>query len=126
MVSRKVRVVENSPICRKYDFFGFYDTSVKELSICTSNITKYDSTSKNISETLLHESVHVAQSCKTNFKYLSPFGINEKVLKLSYGKEQDLKKVLEYDPMLKNIDREAFWMEDKPEKVRYVVKKYCF
>ena len=45
---------------------------------------------------------------------------------LSYQKEQDLKKVIAFDSRLKNIDREAFWMEDKPEKVKYVIQKYCF
>jgi hypothetical protein len=24
------------------------------------------------------------------------------------------------------IEQEAFWMEDKPDKVKYVVQKYCF
>jgi hypothetical protein len=125
-VSQKVQVVENSPICQKYDFFGYYDTSQKKLSICTSTIKKHSSVSKNVSETLLHESIHVAQSCKTNFKYLTSFGINPSIMKLTSSKEEDLKKVITYDSRLKIIDREAFWMEDKPEKVKYVIQKYCF
>ena len=40
MVSNKVRVVENAPVCRKYDIFGFYDTATKVLTICTSKIKK--------------------------------------------------------------------------------------
>jgi hypothetical protein len=27
---------------------------------------------------------------------------------------------------IKNIEHEAFWMEDKPNMVKYVIKKYCF
>jgi hypothetical protein len=126
LISKKIQVVENSPICQKYDFFGFYDTLQKKLSICTSTIKTYNSISKNVSETLLHESVHVAQSCKTNFKYLTSFGINPSIMKLSSSKEEGLNKVIKYDYKLKFIDREAFWMEDKPEKVKYVIQKYCF
>jgi hypothetical protein len=126
MISKKVRVVENSSICRKYDVFGFYNASQKTLSICTDKIKSYPSIEKNVNETLLHESVHVAQSCRTNFRYLTPFGINSSSMYLNYQKEADLKKVIAFDRNLKNIDREAFWMEDKPEKVKYVIQKYCF
>ena len=125
LVSKKVRVVENAPICRKYDIFGFYDTKIKVLSICTDRIKLRGNIENNIKETLLHESVHVAQSCKTNFRYLTPFGINPSSMYLNYQKENDLKKVISFDHTLKYIDREAFWMEDKPEKVNYVLKKYC-
>jgi ABC-type methionine transport system ATPase subunit len=126
MVSNKVRVVENAPICKKYDIFGFYNTAVKLLTICTSKLKQSSDPQTNVNETLMHESVHVAQSCKTKFAFLDSFGINPSLMSLSYQKEQDLKKVIAFDSRLKNVDREAFWMEDKPEKVKYVVQKYCF
>ena len=126
MVSNKVRVVENAPICKKYDIFGFYDTVVKVLTICTSKLKQSSDPQTNVNETLMHESVHVAQSCKTRFTFLDSFGINPSFMPLSYQKEQDLKKVIAFDSRLKYIDREAFWMEDKPEKVKYVLQKYCF
>ena len=28
-------------------------------------------------------------------------------------------------PSIRQIENEAFWMEDKPNEVKYVVKKYC-
>jgi len=126
MISRKIRVVENAPVCRKYDIFGFYNASQKTLTMCTSKIKTYDNIEKNINETLMHESTHVAQSCRVNFRYLTPLGINPSSMYLNYQKETDLKKVIAFNPNLKNIDREAFWMEDKPNQVKYVVKKYCF
>jgi len=126
LVSKKVRVVENPPICRQYDFFGFYDSKQKVLSICTSRIKSHGNIENYVSETLLHESVHVAQSCKTNFKYLTPFGINQSSMDLNYQRENDLKKVIAFNTYLREIDREAFWMEDKPNQVKYVLKKYCF
>lgn len=126
LVSKKVRVVENSSICRKYDVFGFYNAPQKTLSICTNKIKSYPNFEKNVNETLLHESVHVAQSCKTNFRYLTHFGIDASSMYLNSQKKADLKKVIAFDARLKYVDMEAFWMEDKPEKVRYVVRKYCF
>ena len=126
MVSKKVRVVENAPICKKYDIFGFYDSTQKTLTMCTEKIKDGENIETYVNETLLHESVHVAQSCKTNFNGLGSFGINSSIMTLNYEKERDLKKVIAFDSRLKHIDREAFWMEDKPEKVKYVVQKYCF
>ena len=126
MVSNKVRVVENAPVCRKYKIFGFYDTTKRVLTMCTDTLKKFENLHTNVNETLMHESVHVAQSCKTKFAFLDSFGINSSLMPLNYQKEQDLKKVIAFDSRLKNVDREAFWMEDKPEKVKYVVQKYCF
>ena len=94
--------------------------------MCTSKIKTHANVETNVQETLSHESVHVAQSCKSNFRYLSSFGINSSSMNLSYYKEIDLKKVISFNPDLKQIDREAFWMEDKPEKIKQVLKKYCF
>jgi hypothetical protein len=126
MVSKKVRVVENAPICRQHDIFGFYSTTKKTLTFCTDKIKTYGNVEYNVFETLLHESAHVAQSCKGNFQELSPFGINSSSMYLNTRRENDLKKVIAYDQNLKQIDREAFWMEDKPSQVKYVLRKYCF
>lgn len=126
MVSKKIRVVENAPICRKYDIFGFYNAPQKTLTMCTNKIQTYSNVEKNVHETLMHESAHVAQSCKTNFRHLAPLGINPSNMYLNYQRENDLKKAIAFNPSLKNIDREAFWMEDKPNQVKYVLKKYCF
>jgi hypothetical protein len=126
LISKKVRVVENAPICRKYDIFGFYSSEQKVLTMCTETIKKFPNLYVNTNETLMHESVHVAQSCKSGFAFLDPFRISSSLMSLSYQKENDLKKVIAFDPRLKDADREAFWMEDKPEKVKYVVQKYCF
>jgi hypothetical protein len=126
MVSKKIRVVENTPICRQYDIFGFYSAPKKTLTFCTSKIKTYNNIETNVLETLLHESVHVAQSCKGNFRDLVPFGINSSSMYLNSRRESDLKKVIAFDYNLKQVDREAFWMEDKPDKVKYVLKKYCF
>jgi len=54
------------------------------------------------------------------------FGINSSALVLTASREQDLKM---FDRVYRNnkaLEREAFWMEDKPNEVLYVVNKYCF
>ena len=38
MISRKVMVVENTPICRKHDIFGFFDSKKNIMTFCTSKI----------------------------------------------------------------------------------------
>lgn len=96
------------------------------MVFCTDKIVSKGNPKYYVNETLFHESVHVAQACKTNFKYLSSFGINYYSMVLNSQRESDLKKVISFDSGLKNIDREAFWMEDKPSKVKYVLQKYCF
>ncbi len=126
MVSQKVRVVENAPVCRQYDIFGFYSAPKKTLTFCTDKIKSYGDVDHYVFETLLHESTHVAQSCKGNFRDLIPFGINPSSMYLTERRETDLKKVVAFDYRLKQVDREAFWMEDKPSQVKYVLQKYCF
>lgn len=126
MVSKKVRLSENTPICMKHNIFGFYDASKKVFSICTNRIKSYGNVREYIEETLFHESVHVAQSCKTKGGYLEPLGISPSKMNLNQRRKTDLKNAIAFDPRVKYIDMEAYWMEDKPEKVKYVIQKYCF
>ena len=58
--------------------------------------------------------------------YLRAFGVKSSAMPLSAAKAAGLGKVLAFDSRLAQIDREAFYMENKPELVKYVVRKYCF
>ena len=116
LVQQKIRIIENSSICKKTTYFGYIDT----------RIIAFGDAARHINETLLHESVHVAQACKTGFRGMRAFGINSSALVLTASREQDLKM---FDRVYRNnkaLEREAFWMEDKPNEVLYVVNKYCF
>lgn len=124
-LNSKIKIIENSHACKQYVIFGFFSARRKELSICTDTIMRYDNSSYLINETFLHEAVHAAQACKTGFRYLTPFGMPRATLQLSAAKEADLRKVIAFDRNLKLTDREAFYMETRPELVRYVVRKYC-
>jgi hypothetical protein len=127
MISKKVKVVENAPICRKYDIYGWYQATNKTLTFCTNKIKSNNNLKYDVNETLYHESAHIAQSCKNNMGWIFPLGINPSNMPLSYNKETDLNTIIStLGSKVKYIEREAFWLEDKPEKVRYYVKKFCF
>jgi hypothetical protein len=124
MISRRVRVVENTPICRKYDIYGWFNINEKTMTICTDRIVSRGESEYYVNETLLHESVHIAQYCKN--KSLTPLGIASSQLQLSSRRNQDVESTVKISgPSVRQIEREAFWMEDKPNEVKYVVKKYC-
>lgn len=125
MVSRKIQVVENAPICRKHDIYGWFDPIKKTLSICTDTIVSRDNVKYYVNETLLHEAVHLAQYCKN--KSFIPLGISSSTMNLSPRRKQDVESAVKISgPSVRQIEMEAFWMEDKPNEVKYVMKKYCF
>jgi hypothetical protein len=124
MISSRIRVVENTPICRKYDIYGWFNVNEKIMTICTDRIVSRGESEYYVNETLLHESVHIAQYCKN--KSLTPLGIAPSQLQLSSRRNQDVESAVKISgPSVRQIEREAFWMEDKPNEVKYVVKKYC-
>lgn len=127
MISQKIRVVENTPICRKEKIYGWFDLDTKTMTFCTKRIVSDGSPTEYINETILHESVHLAQACKMNMAYIEPFGLSKSNTPLSDRREVDLNGTIALSGKKSYfIEREAFWMEDKPNKVRYVLKKYCF
>ena len=54
IISRRIRVVENTPICRKHDIYGWFDSNKKTLTICTDRIISNDNSKYYMNETLLH------------------------------------------------------------------------
>ena len=118
----KFSVKENVEFCRDKKFFGYVDFG-KKFVICTSNIKNSGLDPKfYINETVYHESVHVAHHCK-GYK---PFGISKKDMPLPSNKLQDIKNSVSMSTASSQMEHEAYWMEDSPEKVVYVLKKYCF
>ena len=127
IISRRIRVVENTPICRKHDIYGWYDSNTKTMALCTDRIKSGPNSTYYINETLYHESVHVAQACKTGNKYLKSFGISLSDMPISNNRKNDIKNAVSIaGESVRHLEHEAFWMEDKPDKVKYVVQKYCF
>lgn len=127
MISKKVKVVEDTPICRQYDIYGWYQSNTRTMILCTSRIKSKPGTKKYINETLFHESVHIAQSCKNRMGNMFPLQISPDLMPLSERRQTDLNKtVKEYGNNHLRTEHEAYWMEDKPDKVKYVLQKYCF
>ena len=119
----KYSVRENIGHCRSNkNIFGYADFG-KKFIVCTNNIKKSGFEPEfYINETVYHEAVHVAHLCN-GYK---PFGISLKDMPLPANKLQDVKNSVSASTASAKIEHEAYWMEDKPEKVKYVIQKYCF
>ena len=59
MISRRIRVVENTPICRKHDIYGWFDVIEKTMTICTDRIISNDNSKYYMNETLLLSLIHI-------------------------------------------------------------------
>lgn len=127
LLSRHIRFEENAAVCRKHEVYGWYDSRTNVMTIGTDRVKRGPDSAYYFNETLFHEAVHVAQDCKARKtgQWYAPFGINPSKMKLSERRRADLNTATKMHPENRAIEHEAFWMEDKPEKVRYVLKKYC-
>lgn len=128
LISHKIRIVENAPICRQQDIYGWFNYQNRTLTMCTSRIKSGNTPSYYINETIFHESAHVAQNCKSFFKMnLSPLGVSSKSLTLSGRRYEDWKNSVSVSGGgYGTIEKEAYYLEDKPNKVKYYLKKFCF
>lgn len=114
--SSNYRIKENSAICRNADILGY--KSSDEFIICLNNIKNNVSPVKfYANETVLHEAVHVIQSCKGNI-----LGIPTP---LSQYKNNDVIKSIKISGGSPVYEREAYYLEDKPTEVLKYLKKYC-
>jgi hypothetical protein len=105
-----VVVVENHTICKKYRIDGYTmswrdpDNNLKKNSLVMCNETimqNYNDWVGEINRTLAHEAVHVSQMCKSNDGYIRPLGFR------------------------KDVEAEAFAIQDNPREVLRILKKYC-
>lgn len=103
-------IVNNHKVCQKDKFDGYALTwrdpmnTLKKtvLVMCNKTIEKnYTDWVGEINRTLAHESVHVAQMCKEGNGYVEPLGFR------------------------KDVEKEAFAIQDQPREVLRVLKKYC-
>ena len=115
------RLAENAGICRNKNLFGYADAG-KRLTICTKNIkASGHDLAFYINETLTHEAAHAAQQCRA-----SAFWISKSVMPLPSNKLNDVSRSTKATGTDSQIEHEAYWMEDKPNEVKYVLKKFCF
>lgn len=128
MIAANIQVRENVEYCRNSNLFGYADLPNKFV-ICTDNIRNQGyNPYVYVNETIYHEAIHVAQICKGNHKTVSLIGIPEKEMPLPWNKLQDIKNSIKATNNKINAmkEHEAYYFEDKPGKVRYYVRKFCF
>jgi hypothetical protein len=103
-------IVNNHKVCRADKFDGYALTwrdplnNLKKttLVMCNNTIKKnYSDWVGELNRTLAHESVHIAQMCKSNDGYIRPLGFR------------------------KDVEKEAFAIQDQPREVLRILKKYC-
>jgi hypothetical protein len=131
LISAQFKFQENTQLCRNEpNVFGYVKNS-KQFVICTSNIKRGGWSLKHyVNETVYHESVHAAQICKGGF--LSAFfpptlGISKKSMPLSSDKLDEIEQSASiFGIGSRDREHEAYYLENKPQKVINYVKKYCF
>ena len=124
MISAKFHIHENIGLCKNNQVFGYTD-SPRKFVVCTKNIKNggWD-LNHYVSETVYHEAIHAAQLCNRN----QPLKVSAKSMPLLTNKLQDIEKSVNISGgySAKQREHEAYYFEDKPEKVRFYVRKFCF
>ena len=126
-------IEENTALClidKKY--VGFFKKREKAIVICTKNAKKlggyredkrYDNHKTNIylRRALRHEATHLVQSCNNN----KPTGIIKNIEeRIHEGKLKALNSSVQLSGNYEK-ELEAYVMEDKPRKVKEILKSYC-
>jgi hypothetical protein len=118
VMNKNYNVRENAAICRNKQLLGVVRSP--DFIICLDNIKNSVSPVKHyVNETVYHEAVHVAQSCKRG-----PLGIKNP--KLDSYKLNDVARSVSQVNSYPVFEVEAYYLEDKPEMVLEYLKKYCF
>ena len=126
-------IEENTALCLiDKKFVGFYKRREKAIVICTKNAKEiggyrkyktYDNHKTNIyiRRALRHEATHLVQSCNNN----KPTGVIKNIE--NKINERKLKALNSSVQLSGNYEKEleAYVMEDKPRKVKEILKSYC-
>ena len=126
-------IEENTALClidKKY--VGFFKRGEKAIVICTENAKqkgsykedeRYDNHKTNIyiRRALRHEATHLVQSCNNN----KPTGVIKNIEdRIHEGKLKALNSSVQLSGNYEK-ELEAYVMEDKPRKVKEILKSYC-
>ena len=129
-VSNKYRVLENTPYCRNGDgILGYVSfNKPRTFGICTQRIVlgslaNGQSAKPMINETVYHEGVHAAQGCHPKYWVL---GLRDDQIRMSNDLWQHINEVTSgLDPRSRRMEIEAYFLEDKPQRVLEYVRRYC-
>jgi len=115
---------------------GLHNFKEKKIIICTENAkrrTNYRNVKNNsqrdnikteraVRKALRHEATHAAQKCNDN-KIINDMNYLEKKLNLSKRKALNFSTSNFAGTYIKEL--EAYILEDKPKKVKKIIKSYC-
>ena len=115
---------------------GLHNFKEKKIIICTENAkrrTNYRNVKNNsqrdnikteraVRKALRHEATHAAQKCNDN-KVINDMNYLEKKLNLSKRKALNFSTSNFAGTYIKEL--EAYILEDKPKKVKKIIKSYC-
>ena len=118
------KVQENISWCADGNYAGAVIRENKTFFICTKNILKGGNANQYLNETVYHEAVHVVQACKG----MKPIGIPLSQMPLPPNKMRDIDRSISLTKKkwMRQMEHEAYWLEDKPKKTIYYLKKFCF
>lgn len=125
LISAKFHIHENVSRCKSHGILSYVE-SPNKFVICTENIKRSNlNLNKHIPESVYHEAIHAAQICNNH----EPLGIPLKVMNLSRNKFENVIQSVKIFPNSYKVhqkEHEAYFFEDKPEKVRSYIRKFCF
>lgn len=114
---KNYNIRQNAPICRNKQLFGLVKSP--DFVICLDNIKNTISPVKHyVNETVYHEAVHVAQSCKGG-----KLGVSAS---LDQYKLTDVANSVKATGSYAIYEVEAYYLENKPKEVLHYLKKFCF
>ena len=118
------QVQENISWCADGNYAGAVIKENKTFFICTKNILNGGNANQYLNETVYHEAVHVVQACKG----MKPIGIPLSQMPLPSRKIRDIDRSISLTKKkwMRQMEHEAYWLEDKPKKTIHYLKKFCF
>ena len=108
-----------------YIVYAGYNTTINAIIICTNHVP-----TERIPTSFTHEAVHLVQDCKAGLQNANLNTSGALTVRniwdhlLTEEKRENIKR--SYDPSDWDVETEAFFFQDYPEKVAGAVNHFCF
>ncbi|MCP9891426.1 hypothetical protein KBY57_10215 [Cyanobium sp. Aljojuca 7D2] len=136
MKKKGFTIDENATICKQLDIVGYYYWGHRTIKICTDSIAKLNGDPSAfrllLQQTLAHEAVHVAQSCRQRLSgkpslelaasrlYSLPPSVRSDIQKSIASNRTNHPRSVQW-----RIEAEAWAMEDTPDQVIAALQRFC-
>lgn len=136
MKQKGFRIEENAKICKKHDVVGFYTWGDRAAKICTDRIASLNggplAFRRLLQQTIAHEAVHVAQSCRQRRGGKPSLELSAaRLYALPPSVRSDIERSLatsHYNSPRSvrwRVEAEAMAMEDTPDQVIAALQRFC-